>query len=94
MNKSLTPRQIYDILIAIVGPVDPVADSAIDHDRLENLRSLEEVADIMNDTILSIASNNSPYGSVRTARDEANKWVKFWYDEFYEQVIKEDGEEV
>ena len=94
MNKPLTPRQIYEIIIAIVWPVDPVADSAIDHDRLENLRLLEEVADIMNDTILSIASNNSPYGSVRTARDEANKWVKFWYDEFYEQVIKEDGEEV
>ena len=94
MNKPLTPRQIYEIIIAIVGPVDPVADSAIDHDRLENLRLLEEVADIMNDTILSIASNNSPYRSVRTARDEVNKWVKFWYDEFYEQVIKEDGEEV
>ena len=94
MNKSLTPRQIYDILMAIVGPVDPVADSAIDHDRLENLHMLEDVADIINDTLLDIASSTSPYGSVRTARDEAANWVKFWHDEFYEQVIKEDGEEV
>ena len=94
MNKPLTPRQIYEIIIAIVGPVDPVADSAIDHDRLESLRLLEGVADIINDTLLDIASSTSPYGSVRTARDEAANWVKFWYDEFYEQVIKEDGEKV
>ena len=51
MNKSLTPRQIYDILMAIVGTVNPVADSAIDHDRLENLHMLEDVADIINDTL-------------------------------------------
>lgn len=94
MNKPLEPRQIYDILMAIVGPVDPVADAAIDHDRLENLHMLEDVADIINDTLLEIASSTSPYGSVRTARDEAANWVKFWYDEFYEQVIKEDGEKV
>lgn len=94
MNKPLEPRQIYDILMAIVGPVDPVADSAIDRDRLENLHILEDVADMIVDTMLEIASSTSPYGSVRTARDEADRWVKFWYDEFYEQVIKEDGEEV
>ena len=93
MNK-LTPRQIYDILMAIVGPVNPVADSSIDRDRLENLHILEDVADMIVDTMLEIASSTSPYGSVRTARDEANKWVKCWYDEFCEQVIKEDGEEI
>lgn len=94
MNKPLTPRQVYDILMMIIGPVDPVADSSIDSDRLENLHILEDVADMIVDTMLEIASSTSPYGSVRTARDEAANWVKFWYDEFYEQVIKEDGEKV
>lgn len=94
MNKPLTPRQVYDILMMIIGPVDPVADSSIDRDRLENLHILEDVADMIVDTMLEIASSTSPYRSVRTARDEAANWVKFWYDEFYEQVIKEDVEEV
>lgn len=82
-NTELTPKQIYNILISIIGEVDPVADSAIDRKRLGNLQMLEFVADFIIEKILKISKEyNSPYGSVKTMAEEACDWVEFWRNEF------------
>ena len=82
-NTELTPKQIYNILISIIGKVEPVADSTIDRERLGNLQMLEFVADFINEKILEISKEyNSPYGSVKTVAEEACDWVEFWRNKF------------
>lgn len=81
-ESNLTPKQVF-ILISIIGDVDPVADSAIDSSRLNNLKMLELVGDYINETIFKISKEcSSPYGSVKTMGKEAYDWVKFWRDTF------------
>ena len=92
VNKTgLTSRQIYDVLISIIGNVEPVADASIDTERLKNLKKLESVADYINEKILKISREYySPYGSVKTIAEEAYNWVHFWSKEFSCMMIKTD----
>ena len=92
VNKTeLTSRQIYDVLISIIGNIEPVADASIDTERLKNLKKLESVADYINEKILKISKEYySPYGSVKTIAEEAYNWVNFWSKEFSCMMIKTD----
>ena len=82
-DTELTPKQIYNILISIIGDVEPAADSAIDRERLGNLQTLEFVADFIIEKIINISNEcDSPYGSVKIMAEEACEWVKFWRNEF------------
>lgn len=93
VNKTeLTSGQIYDVLISIIGNVEPVADASIDTERLKNLKKLESVADYINEKILKISKEYySPYSSVKTIAEEAYNWVNFWNKEFSSMMIKTDG---
>ena len=82
-NTELTPKQIYNILISIVGDVEPAADSTIDRERLGNLQTLEFVADFIIEKIINISNEcDPPYSSVKIMAEEAYDWVKFWSNEF------------
>ncbi len=42
---------MYDVVNKLVGPIDPVGDSCVDHKRLENL---EEMTDLVNRLLTDI----------------------------------------
>jgi len=73
----MEPMVIRAVIQKLVGNIDPVADSAIDAERLENLKTLckvlfEFVVDI--DRIGNM-SRNSPYASEKEIGQFANKFI-------------------
>lgn len=74
----MTSEEIYRVVETLVGKLDPVADSAIDRNRRENLKVFIEVFDKMYTKIDEIVWDNedSPYGSVKEIVALANKALK------------------
>ena len=55
MNKpKLSSRQLADILLSLIGDIEPTGDTFIDHDRLCNLLKLQETMDILLDEMYYI----------------------------------------
>lgn len=71
MNKD----NIIEVVNKLIGPIDPVADAAIDRVRLENLKLFIDVFDEMFFAITDIPRRweDSKYGSVRPLVDLCNK---------------------
>ena len=62
----MTTKTITEVLDRLIGKTDPVADSNIDRERKENLKTLIDVTNWCLDGMYSAASNrHSPYGSQR-----------------------------
>lgn len=76
-------EQIYEVVMKLVGSVDPVGDSTIDSQRYGNLLLLEDVTNSLIDHILDLIPNKDSYeGSVHDVGEEAQKWALFWEEEF------------
>lgn len=71
-------ESISEVIEALVGPIDPVADSSIDEKRRENLEKLIAVADriIMDIGHVGIQHKNSPYHSQASCGIIATKFLK------------------
>lgn len=71
MNKDI----ILEVLSKLIGPIDPVADAAIDRKRLENLKLFIDVFDEMHTMIDDIPRKwkNNRYGSVQPFINACNK---------------------
>lgn len=93
MNDKLTKDEVYKVLTKLIGDIEPVADAAIDSERLENMTTFIEVFNRMYSHITDIANKyvSSPYGSERKAGQlcfkyllelETNKSNLTYYDLF------------
>ena len=78
MSKpKLSSRQLADILLSLIGDIEPTGDSFKDHDRLCNLLKLQETMDILLDEMYYIC----PYSektefSMQTNGDTAIEWFE------------------
>ena len=75
--------ELIDVVRKLVGPIEPVGDSRIDHDRFENLQTMTKLVDkLLGDIDRIIPCKDSHEASVKKAGMHA--------DAFFEQVgIKE-----
>lgn len=80
MDK-MTSAEICKLLGIIVGSTEPVADSAIDHEREENLKVLIDIGDWVLDGILYVAEHRKdPYYSSKTVGERAYATMLEWKD--------------
>ena len=78
MNKPrLSSSQIADILLSLIGDIEPTGDSFVDHDRLCNLLKFQETMDIILDEMYYICSySESDSFSVQSNGGTAYNWFK------------------
>lgn len=69
---------IKEVVMKLVGPIEPYGDSAIDSKRLENLRNLIELTDKLLTEIndVYIYDKDSKFHSKKVMSDEAKKFLK------------------
>lgn len=87
MNKPrLSSSQLADILLSLIGDIEPTGDSFVDHDRLSNLLKLQDTMDILLDEMYYICpySDNNEY-SMKEIGNTALDWFKEkrdWMNDF------------
>jgi hypothetical protein len=68
---------IAEVVLRLTGPVEPVGDSRMDAHRLENLRTLCDVAGVLLDRIESVAEAYGDHmASVKAAKDHAAAFLR------------------
>lgn len=80
MDK-MTSREICKLLDIIVGKTEPVADSVIDNEREENLKTLIDIGDWVLDGLLYAADHRKdPYYSSHSIGERAYTVMLEWKD--------------
>lgn len=80
MDK-MTSTEICKLLDIVIGKTEPVADSAIDPEREENLKTLIDIGDWVLDGLLYAAEHRKdPYYSSRTVGERAYATMLDWKD--------------
>lgn len=80
MDK-MTSSEICKLLKIVVGNTEPVADSAIDPAREENLKTLIDIGDWVLDGLLYAAEHRKdPYHSSRAVGERAYATMLEWKD--------------
>ncbi len=76
-------QTIYNVVEKLTGSIEPVADSAIDRKRAENLKLFIEVYDKMHTQLDTVARYNrqSPYGSVKYIVKTINNYLNSLNDD-------------
>ena len=88
MDK-MTSGEICKLLEIVVGKTEPVADSAIDNEREENLKTLIDIGDWVLDGLLYAAEHRKdPYYSSRTVGERAYAAMLEWKD----WLVMKEGE--
>lgn len=78
MNK-MTSREICKLLEIVVGKTEPIADSAIDQTREENLKTLIDIGDWVLDGLLYVAEHRKdPYYSSQIIGERAYATMLEW----------------
>jgi hypothetical protein len=67
---------IETVVMKLVGPVDPVGDSRIDADRLDNLKALCNLTEALVGRIAYVAAKDERLASVKAAKDKALACLK------------------
>lgn len=78
MNKPrLSSSQIADILLSLIGDIEPTGDAFVDHDRLCNLLKFQETMDILLDEMYYICpySKKTEFSMQRNG-DTALEWFE------------------
>lgn len=78
MSKpKLSDRQLADLLLTLIGDIEPTGDSFIDHDRLYHLLKLQNVLDILLDEMYEICpySENEVGNTAVSWFEEKQKWI-------------------
>lgn len=77
--EKMTSREICKLLEIIVGRTEPVADSAIDDEREENLKTLIDIGDWVLDGLLYAAEHRKdPYYSSQSIGERAYATMLEW----------------
>lgn len=80
MNK-MTSQEICKLLEIVVGNTEPVADSAVDPEREENLKTLIDIGDWVLDGMLYAAEHRKdPFYSSKTIGERAYATMLEWKD--------------
>ena len=80
MNK-MTSQEICKLLEIVVGNTEPVADSAVDPEREENLKTLIDIGDWVLDGMLYAAEHRrDPFYSSKTIGERAYATMLEWKD--------------
>ena len=67
---------LHDIVMKLIGPVDPVGETNADQNRLANLKTLCELVDRLVYTIDAVIPNkNRPEASMMQAGEYADKFL-------------------
>lgn len=78
---KMTSREICKLLEIVVGNTEPVADSAIDPQREENLKTLIDIGDWVLDGLLYVAEHRKdPYYSSHAIGERAYATMLEWKD--------------
>lgn len=68
--------EIIDVVQKLIGPVQPIADSAVDYDRLHNLKEMMKLTERLLFDINQVANGkDSNFASVMTAGQIAHKFL-------------------
>lgn len=79
--KRMTSQEICKLLDIIVGPTEPVADSAIDVEREENLQTLIDIGNWVLDGLYYAAKHRKePYYSSHKVGERAYGAMLEWKD--------------
>lgn len=63
---------ILSVVMGLNGPIEPVGDSSVDRNRLENLKALCDLAYLLLDRITAVAEATDDHlASVKAAKDVA-----------------------
>ena len=73
----MTKEEISKVVMALIGKVHPIGDSAYDEKALENLEKMLFVADDLIDEIQVIAKKSESHlASIERAGKKADKYIK------------------
>jgi hypothetical protein len=76
-REGMCVMDIAEVVLRLAGPVEPVGDSAMDAHRLENLRTLCDVAGVLLDRIELVADAYGDHmASVKAAKDHAAAFLR------------------
>lgn len=76
---KMTSREICNLLEIVVGQTEPIADSAIDPIREENLKTLIDIGDWVLDGLLYAAEHRKdPYYSSQAIGERAYATILEW----------------
>ena len=79
--EKMTSREICKLLDIIIGKTEPVADSAVDDEREENLKTLIDIGDWVLDGLFYAAEHRKdPYYSSSTVGERAYATMLEWKD--------------
>lgn len=79
--KRMTGQEICKLLDIVIGPTEPVADSAIDIEREENLKTLIDIGNWVLDGLYYAAEHRKePYYSSSKVGERAYSTMLEWKD--------------
>ena len=79
--KRMTSQEICKLLDILIGPTEPVADSAIDVEREENLKTLIDIDNWVFDRLYDAAKHRKePYYSSSKVGERAYGAILEWKD--------------
>lgn len=75
--KKGTTMELYDVVKKLIGPIEPVGDSHIDAERLENLKVACDLVDKLVQDINAVAfSVGDHMASVKAAKNYADGFIR------------------
>ncbi len=88
--SKLLPDNIADVVMALIGNIEPVGETTADEKAYENLLCLEETLDILHDEIQFLLPNLKRYEySMKRQGEEAKKYfeslaetISEWMEEY------------
>jgi len=69
----------YDVIMKLIGPINPVGETNIDNERFENLKAMTELVDQLLDDIDQVSHNNKK--RQEASMKKAGKFADNWLDE-------------
>lgn len=79
--EKMTSREICKLLEIVVGETEPIADSVIDYEREENLKTLIDIGNWVLDGLLYVAEHRKdPYYSSQKVGERAYAAMLEWKD--------------
>lgn len=79
--RKITAEAICGLLDILIGPTEPVADSAIDVEREENLKALIDIGNwVLDEVYYAARHRKSPYYSRKIVGERAYGAMLEWKD--------------
>jgi hypothetical protein len=77
-------NEVIKVIEKLIGKIEPVADSAIDSQRKDNIEKYLEVLQHMYSEVhwVAMRHKDSPYGSQKEIGQMCNKFLKHLNDEY------------